>query len=206
MIGQLPLRAGALTIRQQARPDLDRLAAWPEYPFPHGTFAFSFRATDAGELDELFARRESDPARLSLVIDRSSESCVGCFALLDIDGQSRSVGNVAARVHPLWCDSGMGTEALRSVLRWAFDGGIKSVSLDVVASNARAVRCYEKVGFESIGELWRPAPDLTGVDLDSLRYDFLRGHTRDAEHGTELKFLVMRRNAESGDRSDDEVG
>ena len=81
---QLPIRAHGLRIRRLTRPDLDRLAAWPEFPFPYGVFAFSFRAMNAGELDELFCSRDADPARLSLVVDRSDESCIAYVALLEI--------------------------------------------------------------------------------------------------------------------------
>jgi ribosomal protein S18 acetylase RimI-like enzyme len=50
--------------------------------------------------------------------------------------------------------------------------------LDVAASNARAIRCYEKVGFVRTGEIWRDAGNLNDVDISEPRYDFIRSHIR----------------------------
>jgi RimJ/RimL family protein N-acetyltransferase len=63
--------------------------------------------------------------------------------------------------------------------------------LDVAASNARAVRCYEKVGFVRTGELWRDASHLVAADLGAARYDFLRPHLRGKGSQLELRFWVM---------------
>jgi ribosomal protein S18 acetylase RimI-like enzyme len=66
------------------------------------------------------------------------------------------------------------------------------VSLDVAASNARAIRCYEKVGFETVGEIWRSAPDFAGVDLTSEQFAFVAPHVRYVGDAPQLRFLVMR--------------
>ncbi|SFI28321.1 GNAT family N-acetyltransferase [Jannaschia pohangensis] len=47
---------------------------------------------------------------------------------------------------------GYGTEAMRLVLDHAFDGmGLNRVSLRVLADNARAIRCYTRLGFVTEG-------------------------------------------------------
>ena len=47
---------------------------------------------------------------------------------------------------------GYGTEALQLLVRHAFSGlGLHRLSVRVLASNARAVRCYEKCGFRHEG-------------------------------------------------------
>ena len=47
---------------------------------------------------------------------------------------------------------GYGTEALRLVLDHAFDGlGLHRISLRVLADNARAIRCYTRLGFVEEG-------------------------------------------------------
>jgi ribosomal protein S18 acetylase RimI-like enzyme len=63
--------------------------------------------------------------------------------------------------------------------------------LDVAASNARAVRCYEKVGFVRTSAIWHEAGDLYDVDTDEPRYDFIRPHIRNQDGKVELEFLVM---------------
>ena len=192
LLARLPIHARDLRIRRCTRSDLVRLAGWPEYPFPYGAFTFSFRSMSTGELDRLHARREGDPARLSLVVDRRDEPCVAYVALLRADWEARHVGDVGVRVHPERCDRGIGSEALRAVLRGVFDAGIDSVSLDVAASNVRAYRCYEKAGFETVGEIWRPAPDLAELDLTSKRFAIVAPHVRYVGDAPQLRFLVMR--------------
>ncbi len=178
--------------RRLTRPDLDRLTAWPGYPFPYQGFDFSFRAMLAEDLDALFAERQADPARISLGVDLSALRCVAYLALLDIDWETRQAGNLALRVHPDCCDRGIGTDVLRAALRWVFDAGMLSVDLDVAATNPRAIRCYEKAGFAPVCELWRPAPDLANVSLSLSEYSFLRDHVRSDCIPPELRFVMMR--------------
>lgn len=151
----LPLSASSLRVRRLTRPDLACLAAWPDYPFPYRGFVFSFRSMRSQELDALCTTRRADPSRFSLVIDHVSQPCVGYLALLDIDWAAKRIGNLAVRVHPEWCDRGVGTDALQAVLRWVVEAGMEAVHLDVAASNPRATPCYEKVGFKPIAEVWR---------------------------------------------------
>jgi len=188
LLAQLPIHTQGLQIRRWTRFDLGRLAGWPGYPSPYDAFAFSFRSMAADELDALYAERQADPARLSLVVDRASECAIGYLALLDVDWDAGSTGNLALRIHPRWCGCGIGT----AVLRWAFASGMKSVDLDVAASNARAYRCYEKAGFETVGEIWRPAPDLAELDLTSKRFAIVAPHVRYVGDAPQLRFLVMR--------------
>jgi RimJ/RimL family protein N-acetyltransferase len=51
------------------------------------------------------------------------------------------------RVHPNWCDKGIGTRILKLVIAHFAEAGIASFRLDVAEPNARAIRCYEKAGF-----------------------------------------------------------
>jgi RimJ/RimL family protein N-acetyltransferase len=73
---------------------------------------------------------------------------------------------------------GLGTDAVRAVCRHAFDDlGLHKVELDVLADNARAIRCYEKVGFKS-EVLKRGAMFKEGVFKDELRMGLLREDLR----------------------------
>lgn len=43
---------------------------------------------------------------------------------------------------------GYGTDTMRALCRWAFDSvNLAKVELEVVADNAAAIRCYERLGF-----------------------------------------------------------
>lgn len=191
LLAALPLREGHLTIRQWRREDLDLLAAWPDYAFPYQGMEFSFRAKSSLEKDQWFEARQGNPDTIVLVADHTQATAIGYLVLLRIDWHSHIIGNFGLRVHPTWCDQGVGTSMLRVVTRWSFEGGTAAVRVDVAASNTRAVRCYAKVGFRSVGEVWRDAADLRGVDLSTDRYDFLRPHVRLEDEMPKLRFLLM---------------
>ena len=191
LLARLPLAPEGFEIRQWTRADLDRLAEWPAYPFPYEGFRFSFAAASGDARGCIFEERESDPSRLTLVMTEE-KLCVGYLALIRIDFERREIGNLGVRIHPEHCDRGLGTSMLRAVMPRVFDCGFETIQLDVAASNTRAIRCYEKAGFLATGELWRPAPDLSAVDLSESMYAFLRPHTRFLGSGVpELRFLVM---------------
>lgn len=72
---------------------------------------------------------------------------------------------------------GYGPEAIRLVCRWLFEErGHHRITIDPSASNANAIRAYEKVGFKRVGVLrmYEQGPDGTyhdGMLLDLLKSD-----------------------------------
>jgi RimJ/RimL family protein N-acetyltransferase len=187
----LPLLQGDLTIREWTRQDVDLLASWPAYPFPYEGFEFSFAQMDSIARDEVFQARQENPNAIVLVVDHPRQPAIAYLALRSIDWREGRVGNLGFRVHPAWCDRGLGTSVLRRVTRWSLEQGIVLWRLDVAASNTRAVRCYERVGFVTAGRIRRQASDLCEVDLDRPRYDFIRPYVRGRDAKIELAFLVM---------------
>jgi len=191
MLRMLPLGQGNLTIREWTRQDVDLLASWPPYPLSYEGFEFSFAAMSATERDELFRARQEEPNMIVLVVGHAKQPAIGYISLTLIDWGSGTVGNFGFRIHPAWWGRGLGTSALRQVIRWSFEHGIKLWRLDVAASNTRAIRCYEKVGFVRTGEIWRDASNLNDVDMNGPRYDFIRPHIRKHGGKVELCFWVM---------------
>jgi len=191
MLSSLPVRAERYTVRHWSRRDVDTLACWPSYAFPYEAFNFSFRGQDGKTLDEVYRTREKNPCMMALVVDHDEQSTIGYCAPHQIDWVKGHVGNIGLRIHPAWCGKGVGTCVLREISRWCLTSGLRRVSLDVAASNTRAIRCYEKVGFEKTGEMWRGAPDLAGVDLDVPGYAFVRPHLRWNGGAPELRFWLI---------------
>lgn len=191
LLDTLPLSQGELTVREWTRRDVDRLAGWPRYPFPYRGFEYSFAAMGPTERDELFRTRQERADAMTLVVDHDAQPAVGYLASREVDWETGTVGNLGMRVHPAWCGRGVGTSILRKVTRWSFEQGFVRWRLDVAASNARAVRCYEKVGLVRTGEFWLDASHLEDLDIDGPRYDFLRPHLRACGDELELRFWVM---------------
>ncbi|MEI6150381.1 MAG: GNAT family N-acetyltransferase [bacterium] len=147
LLQSLPLAAGDLRIRRWTRQDVDRRAAWPKYPKPYAAFNGTLHRLSPSERDEYFKIRDEDVDRITLAVEHITAATIGHVVLKDIDWARVIVGNMGVRVHPCWCDRGIGTTMLAAVVGWLADHGVTRIALDVAAANARALRCYGKVGF-----------------------------------------------------------
>ena len=59
---------------------------------------------------------------------------------------------------PEYQDQGLGTDALRTIVRHLLEErGHHRITLGTSVENARAIRCYEKVGFRTVGTLRKSA-------------------------------------------------
>lgn len=105
---------------------------------------------------------------------------IGNLGLHKIDAAHRKadVGIVIGEPE-LW-SRGYGTEAMRVALRYAFDVlGLNRVSLDVLEHNERAIRTYERLGFQREG-LHREDVYKDGVFVNVLRMGILARELPDA--------------------------
>jgi diamine N-acetyltransferase len=77
---------------------------------------------------------------------------IGNVGLLRVDWKNRlSALGIALGEKEYW-GQGYGTDATRTMLRFAFEElGLQRVELTVFDFNVRAVRCYERVGFQHEG-------------------------------------------------------
>ncbi len=147
LIASLPIREDHVTVRAWCRPDVDRRAAWPPYAPPYSDFTSSLSSMGQTERDAYSRTRDEDQNRITLTGDCLSESCIIHIVIRDVDWRNCIVGNMGFRLHPDWCDRGIGTRVLKSVVARFAEAGIACFRLDVAESNARAIRCYEKAGF-----------------------------------------------------------
>ena len=71
---------------------------------------------------------------------------------------------------PAHQDQGLGTDAMRTIVRHLLEErGHHRITLGTSVENARAIRCYEKVGFRTVGTLRKAAlSHLTGEWEDEL--------------------------------------
>lgn len=191
LVGSLPLVSGNLTIRRWTPDDVGRFAEWPRYEFPYEAFDLSFRNMASLERERIYRDREARPDAMIMAVDSDECASLAYIALHGIDWANRRVHNFGIRVHPHRCGQGIGTAILQAVTRWLFRWGISLISVEVAASNSRAVRCYEKVGFARTGTVWRDAADLADKDLSTPRYAFLRPHVRIVKGSPQLCFWFM---------------
>jgi RimJ/RimL family protein N-acetyltransferase len=119
------------------------------------------RAPDLDLLREWYSSRNQQKDRLDLaVVDVASGRCVGETVLNDWDAANSSC-NFRILVGAAGRDRGLGTEATRLTVRYAFEQlGLHRVSLEVFAFNPKGRRVYEKVGFV-----------VEGTRREALRFD-----------------------------------
>lgn len=199
MLDSLPICDGDLLIRPRTRSDIDEYAGWPQYPPPfepfNGNFSLRFAVMTAEQRDETFRAWYENGAQLVLCIDRAGEKAVGNLTLREIDWKSRKIGNMGFLVKPTCVDHGLGTRIISAVTDWCFGHGIVSIRFDVVACNTRAVRCYSKAGYKTIGEFWKDEEPLRGKDVNLPEYDFMRPHVRLVGDNPQIRFWWMERQA-----------
>jgi RimJ/RimL family protein N-acetyltransferase len=114
--------------------------------------------------------------RVDLAIrDPADDRWLGEVVLMDVDPANRSAAFRIALAREALTGRGLGREAARLLLAWAFDHlRLHRVSLEVYAFNARAIHVYEALGFRHEGRL-RQALWQDGAWHDALVMGMLAG-------------------------------
>jgi RimJ/RimL family protein N-acetyltransferase len=112
----------------------------------------------------------------------TDDRLIGFVALHSIEWNNR-VGEASIGIGDSACwGKGYGTDAMRVILRFAFhELNLDRLWLTVIASNARAIRTYEKVGFRHEGAL-RKAVYRDGERCDMLVMGILRDEWMEQRH------------------------
>ena len=92
------------------------------------------------------------------MIDKETKEFIGNISLMNIKDGSTEMGIcITANMQ----DKHYGTEAIKALVEYAYTKlGLKKVYLNVFSDNARAIRCYENVGFYKDGEEPRERTDI----------------------------------------------
>jgi RimJ/RimL family protein N-acetyltransferase len=130
--------------------------------------------------EQLFEDREKSAVDDSFAIHRKGkEEPIGVISLTNIKEAEASadlsviVGTEEAR------NKGLGTEAIRVILRYAFETlGLERVGLSVFDFNEPAIAAYEKLGFEREGRI-RQAIRRDGEFHDAILMRMLASEWRD---------------------------
>lgn len=109
------------------------------------------------------------------IVDAESGRWLGEVVLMDIDATRRSAGFRIALAAEHLSGRGLGREAARRMLEWAFGPlGLHRVELEVFAFNERAIHVYEALGFRHEGR-FREVLYQDGGWHDALRMAMLEG-------------------------------
>ena len=138
-------------LRPIERSDLPRFVAWfgdPEVR-RHLLIYLPFSLAQEERWFEHLLERLEQQSDLVLAIETAEGVHVGNVGLHGIDWKNRSAElGIIIGEKACW-DQGYGTDAIRTLVGLAFrEMNLHRVFLRVDADNVRAVRCYEKAGFQ----------------------------------------------------------
>lgn len=167
------LRGERVEIRPLTRDDLDEIEAWTPYTDPLYVAWNRFPWHRLGK--DLWHELESvDPEVERYAIVDSLRRVIGVAGLVNVDGGNALVLSIFLGAD--FVGQGLGSDALRTLLRYAFqERGLAAVCLQVAAANVRARRVYERCGFRLMGRRYRPVEEGESLAfLDDARYRELR--------------------------------
>jgi RimJ/RimL family protein N-acetyltransferase len=138
-----------VTIRPLTQEDLDIMSSWSTFDDPLYRL-FDWPRRLFLENGAWFAELMRDGTRVYYAVEDERGVLIGRISLRQMRG--RESARLGIGFGTDFCGQGYGTETLRIFLRYYFlDLGFAKMVLDVSALNQRAIRCYERCGFERAG-------------------------------------------------------
>ena len=177
------LRGELVSIRRFVYEDVERRGRWPRYVEPEYSHLNMELSTESRrEMWWRERRRQREP--FWFAIDHLDGRLIGEETLREVD-QRRKSARLGIHISPDFVGQGYGTDAVRVLLGYLFDClHYDEMKLDVAAHNRRAIRSYEKLGFQTVGSFWRVHPWALDV-LKDPRCVHLRPYVR-LEDGIEV--------------------
>ena len=148
-----------IRLRPVEREDLPRFVVWFADPAVRANLAL-YKPMSLAQEERWFDANLASSDTQAWAIDARSEAeeeawaHIGSCGYHEINWRNRS-GEIGIVIgdRSYW-GRGFGVDATRTLVRWGFDTlGLNRIYLRVYADNARAIRCYEKVGFSAEGRL-----------------------------------------------------
>jgi RimJ/RimL family protein N-acetyltransferase len=184
------IAAGTRTrVRVFNRTDVDAWQAWPDYDeqLLVGTSPRRMSPEQRGRWYEDITQRQR---QMPFAVEDETGTMIGRIFLRHVRHEERSAV-LGIDLHPAYLSQGYGTESLKAFLHHYFETmGFERMLLSVAAHNARARRCYESLGFTTVGSHWDAhiGPDVT----NQPKYAYMRHLFRRGPLGLESLFYDMR--------------
>ncbi len=114
-----------------------------------------------------------DAVCFAVLVDGAVVGLVQCYEEEDPD---QRYAGIDVGLDPRVNGRGLGTDTVRTLARYLVEErGHHRLVIDPDVDNARAIRCYEKVGFRPVGVMRRYARGADGELHDALLMDLLAG-------------------------------
>jgi len=171
-------------LRRVEREDIPTFVRWFNDPEVR-EFLVMNRPISMAEEEQWFDRQLQADATEIFCIEASDGAHIGNIGLHDIDLHHRHAEMGIVLGEKDYWSQGYGSDAIRTLLRFAFDEmNLHRVFLKVYEDNSRAIRAYEKCGFQHEGRL-RQAIYRKGRYYDELLMSVLSHEFRNARPSTD---------------------
>jgi diamine N-acetyltransferase len=158
------LKGKQVVLRPLAREDMEKRLEWKPYPDPL-YFHYNMPNMTEEQREFWYSKRKSDPNALWLSIDGLQGRLVGFICLNKIMPQSKTAW-MGIYLGYEFTDQGRGTDAIMTLLRYYFEEmQYEQLFLDVATHNKRAIRCYQKCGFEFFRKKYSDHDPRMNVDI-----------------------------------------
>src|SRR5438105_4156957 len=157
------IAAGPRTrVRAFTRADVDAWQDWPDYE-ERLLIGTSPRRMSPEQRSRWFEDITQRQRQIPFAVDDEYGDMIGRIFLRHV---RRDEGSAVLGIdlHSAYLGQGYGTESLAAFLHHFFeDMGFERMLLSVAAHNSRARRCYESLGFATVGSHWdaHVGPDVT---------------------------------------------
>jgi RimJ/RimL family protein N-acetyltransferase len=176
-------------VRAFTRADVDAWQAWPDYT-EQLLVGTSPRRMSPDQRSRWFDDITQRQRQIPFGVENEDGFMIGRIFLRHVRHEERSAV-LGIDLHPDYLSQGYGTESLGAFLHHYFDNmGFARMLLSVAAHNVRARKCYEALGFVSVGSHWDAhiGPDVT----NDPSFAFVRHQFRRGPLGLESMFHDMR--------------
>jgi RimJ/RimL family protein N-acetyltransferase len=165
------IKGPRVTIRPLRKQDLDVMSGWDTFEDPlYRLFDWPRRSSVENGL--WYADLVRDRRRVYYAVDDEWQTVIGRISLREI--RRRESSRLGIGFGEQYVSQGYGSEALLLFLRYYFRRlGFERMVLDVAAINLRALRLYERCGFERVGSSYEPLPyqaDIGFLNEDAYRH------------------------------------
>lgn len=184
------LRGEKVTLRAVERDDVKRLHELMTNnigPVMLAGGAWSPWSLAAMEKD--FDKHLEDQDKSSFVIEADGK-VIGDIGLHPWKNRRAGSASMGVAIYdPEYLGKGYGRDAINTLLDWAFRiQNFKRIGLTCLATNERAIRCYEAVGFVHEGRM-RQAEYVDGAYVDDVQMGILRGEWEARQRGREAAIV-----------------
>lgn len=179
-----------ITIRPMKASDLEVMFHWR--PFADPLYQpFDFPRRSRIENRRWFEWRIKDSRRRLYTIENKERQIIGSITLRDI--KDLNSARLGITLGADFVSQGYGTEALQLYLdHYFFKEGFRRLILDVAATNLRAVRCYNRLGFVEYDYHYRPTShESFRIVQKEARYHHLRPLFQKVGNSYRVRFYDM---------------